>query len=402
MQQESKALVKSNFLIGAKYEAGLNELRLTYAAMYLLQQGQYEEEKGRLVVKMDKRQICSFLEIDSHSIYYELDKIAWKMKKRIIGYSDPESKSFLYMSLMPIVSYDDETGIFVVKFEKELEPYLLDLSGSFTELPKSLMMSFKSAYTFRLYELLKQECFYKKGFKGERSGIFKIQKNLSELRFELGVSNINNDKVREILKKGKYNPDYEAAEAALPDSEKKYIQWQAFKRRCLDVAVNEINEKAFDMDVSYEVLRKGVGGKASAVVFTVVIGSKVREDPVVEEQKDEPTPELTKVQEMELCFAIRDLLPGLSTKDYIAIGQAADGDLAKVKNAVDCLNTAGGKIDNVAGWVIAAIKGEYTKTKKTAKTRSSLANSNERNYDYDALEQQLLTRSMRKDGTTGD
>ena len=63
---------------------------------------------------------------------------------------------------------------------------------------------------------------------------------------------------------------------------KSFDKWSDFKRRVLDVAVSEINEKS-DLQVTYQLLRGGRGGRIYGIDFEVT-----RQDAVVEKTAKDP------------------------------------------------------------------------------------------------------------------
>ena len=86
---------------------------------------------------------------------------------------------------------------------------------------------------------------------------------------------------------------------------------------------------------------------------------------------------------------------GLSEQDISAIAKASDYDIEKCKKARTVLESQTKKIGNVAGWLIAAIKGNFEISEKApAKRKNSFHNFNEREYDYAELERSLLRKGM--------
>jgi plasmid replication initiation protein len=67
----------------------------------------------------------------------------------------------IYVSWLSYVEYVEGSGIVKVEFHRSLKPYLLQLQeyGNFTKYQVNHVVSFKSQYSIRLYELLKQKAF---------------------------------------------------------------------------------------------------------------------------------------------------------------------------------------------------------------------------------------------------
>jgi hypothetical protein len=151
-------------------------------------------------------------------------------------------------------------------------------------------------------------------------GGFEFYIGLSELKLELGVVDASEKKVQEILN-GKAQPDYDkAVEVA---TEKSYDTWRDFKKNVMDVATKEISEKT-EMDISYETVRAGKGGKTVGVTFT--IGYKNVEDRM--EVLDEVVEKkITDDEKYDLIDQVKALIKeNLSTKDIISILKAANYD----------------------------------------------------------------------------
>ena len=121
-------------------------------------------------------------------------------------------------------------GVIRVRLDDDLVPYLLDLHENFTKYQLIHCLGFKSKYTLALYENL---CMihYHPGF-----GSYTWKYTRRQLLDLFGIS------------------------------EDRYPEWRDFKRRILDVAVEEINEKSNKL-VSYETILSV--RKVTAVVITV-------------------------------------------------------------------------------------------------------------------------------------
>jgi len=109
---------------------------------------------------------------------------------------------------------EDNQSVFQVKFDDDLKPYLLGMKQFFTQYNYFYIMAMRSQYSIRLYELLKS-------YLNMHGQIFTVK----ELR------------------------EYLVAEESYPN-------WQDFKKRTLNKAVNEINLLT-DIKVDYKTIKKG-------------------------------------------------------------------------------------------------------------------------------------------------
>jgi plasmid replication initiation protein len=130
------------------------------------------------------------------------------------------------------------SGRVTVKFHEDMMPYLLQLAtqareqGAFyTQYGLKYVLPMRGQYSPRLYELLKS-----------------YQKNNREWFFDI-------DELKRIL-----------------DCQK-YKNFNDFKKRALDPAVEEINEYT-DLNVAYDTERTGRGGRVSRVIFFLAGKSK--------------------------------------------------------------------------------------------------------------------------------
>ena len=112
---------------------------------------------------------------------------------------------------------NNKNGLVRIRLDEDMKPYLLQLKENFTRYELIYTLYFKSKYTIRLYELIKSIHY---------SELEEYHRTLSldELRKALGGET--------------------------------YTEYRDFKRRVLDVAVNEINAHS-DKQVSYNPIKKG-------------------------------------------------------------------------------------------------------------------------------------------------
>lgn len=83
---------------------------------------------------------------------------------------------------------------------------------------------------------------------------------------------------------------------------------------------------------------------------------------------------------------------GLSDQDIISIVRAASNDIDKCKTALTVLNQQTKEISNIAGWLIKAVENNYQPiSKRPDIKKNSFNNFHQREYDYDELENILLS-----------
>ena len=376
-----KSLAKANMLIGAKYKASLLELRVTYASLYAIQSGSYEEKPDGIYVSMKAGELRHLCNANSGSFYKQLLPVAQSMTARSLGIVDPTTESFDFISLITRATYSD--GVFTCVFNNALKEHIVSLKRDYTSLPQQYIMALSSNYAFRLYELLKKSCFYNKGYKGERNGYFEIEMSLAELKLDLGVVNSNLDAVQRELR-SKAKPNYERAVEVSP--EKLYNTWNSFKNDCLMKAIKEINEKT-DINVSFDTIKAGYGGKVHGIIFTIYVKSL---DETTEKHGPaynpiENKPAMSAGEKFQFYLQTSNLFPDLNIEDVITISEDAEFSMDAVEKVARLLGNAK-NVQNKVGWIRKALEENWEESKKTDKFN----NFEQRDFDISDLEKQLL------------
>lgn len=375
---------KGNLLITAKYRSSLLENKLLAIALANIQNS-YEDDNGNLISELKASEIKKLMGDSSNSIYRHLEPIAQQMTGRTIGMKDPEKEIFDYKSVVTHAHY--ENGTFTIEFNHLLKDQIIDIQNKYTVLNLPTMLLFKSVYSFRLYELLKSMSYIPKGQKkDEDSKSWELKFQLSELKLELGVVNANSDRVQKILSNKKH-PNYDEAVKAAP--EQVFEQYRDFKRRVLDVAVAEINDKT-EMNVSYETIKSGRGGKVNAIVFYVSYESHETKQEAVIEQPEVVEKE---IDIDEILDDIYDILEGnFKLKDVRKIAKEANYNIKTIKDAYKVYKKNEDTVDNSVGFMIAAIKDGYelNTSKRKSKKNNAFVDFSQNEYNFEDLEEELL------------
>ena len=144
---------------------------------------------------------------------YEVAKTALKGLRDKSFYLTQEDGSEVTVGWLYKVEISRSTGKVKVTLDEDLQKYVCGLFKNFTQYELICTLPMQSAYSIRMYELLKSYAFTKKH-------MFSID----ELRVRLGCEH--------------------------------YKRFSDFRRRVLDVVTKEINEYT-DLEVSWEPLKKG-------------------------------------------------------------------------------------------------------------------------------------------------
>lgn len=396
MEKETQELVyesqndlfsKSNSLISSKYKASLLEQKLLNIVLARLQQKNYIDkgEEDGLVCEIRAKELKEMLGVTGGSFYTQLKPAAAAMTSRTIGFVNDEMESFKYISLITSAEY--KNGIFTVKFNHELKKYL-NPKTQFTVLELPVILKYKSLYSLRLHEILLSRCYKKKRVgatkytgKDTDGKHFKIEIGLSELKLALGVVNAESYAVQRVLN-GSSAPDYDkAVEKA---SEKSFNTWYDFKKKVIDMAIKEINKVDNGIMVSYEPMRGGKGGKVYGLRFFVELANKDTK----EHQEEQRV--LSEDEQFDVQFQVKSMIKEkLNFKDIKTICNAAEYDIEKIKAAYQVAESSG-DISNLVGFMVKAIKEGYS-APVSKKAKNKFNNFHQREYDYNALERELMS-----------
>ena len=278
-------LKKSNFLISSVYRASLLENKVLALALTKVRLS----DQGRPVATLRTKEIKEVLHVTGNAMGTYLKDVATSLAGRTM-FIESADGSFKCMSLVGVVSYESGSGTMEIKFEPEIKDYIYDLKANFTMLNIPMMLSFRSGWSYRLYELLSSRAYHTK-YDKETGNVFHIKYGVSEIKLHLGTVQIKDDKgkinrdIQRELEKKEIDYDYIVNEL-VHEKLKSFDKWCDFKRRVLDVAVNEINEKS-DISVKYDLMRSGRGGKIYGIDFEVT-KKDMTVEPTLEEEV--PTP----------------------------------------------------------------------------------------------------------------
>lgn len=408
---------ESNALIGAKYGATLLENKILAIAFSELDRAQFAPD-GTIMVSFKAAELRKLLGDENNNIYSSLKKVSEKMIGRVFGITNDENHEFHYAAL--VTNADYVNGVFTITFNSKLRHYLVNLKDRYTLLSLSEMLSFKSVYAFRIYEILRSHAFEKNHYAQRRTdGGYEISAGLAELKFQLGIINAQEPEVQRILKKT-VPPDYDAALAAA--KVQKYKTYTQFRKGILDPAIAEINEKT-GMNLSYNTLKSGLGGKVVSVEF-VISGPDMKTlqtaDAVLDASalgtaavSDEAGVQMLspasasaasrkragrpkKHHDIELVSGVIDLIDEkISVSDAESLLTAADEDMGKIEYAYDLARKSKTKINNLVPWLVSAIKNDYKAPSSVGKAparSSSFSQIETHEYDWQDMERKLLNQ----------
>lgn len=330
---------KSNFFImNTSYDLSLEEQKIILTLASMVQPT--DKEFKPYIFKI--AEFMSLLGVDTKTKYAEIPKITKNLMKKV--FEIQEGDTLIQTAWLSGARYEKGSGMVTLKFNPDLKPYMLQLNTLFTQYKLANILSMKSKYSPRIYELLKCNQFKIQGY---------IDIDISDLRQLLKVENI-------------------------------YPRYYDFRRFILEATQKEL-KKLTDISFSFEEMR--YGKKITSIRFYIKSnGSAIEEVCYTREDKSTLNEEkLTKELIIEIKAIFKEDITGLEAKSIL---DTAKGDINIIKEKYKQAQNVV-KIGNIVGWMIKAIKGDY----KTPRGKVKVSNFNDyeqRKYDFDELEKKLL------------
>jgi len=228
METRNFPVVKSNHLIQkTRFDLTLVEQKLILHVIQMIEPKDDDFKTYRFSIK-DYCKICQIS--DRSGKNYSIIKSSLKKISDKSFWMEREDGSEVLMRWIDKVVIDHKKDIIDIKLDKELKPHLLQLKHFFTKYNYLYVMTMKSQYSIRLYEILKS------------------YENVQGIIYEV-------DELRKVLN---------LADDTLP-------RWVDFKRFVIEQAIKEIN-KLTDITITYDTIKKGRS------VFEVVFNIKSKSE----------------------------------------------------------------------------------------------------------------------------
>lgn len=341
---EYETLYKSNTFISAKYKSTLLENQITSLALTRIQQ-KLKDESTELIAEIYPGELKKIFE-SSNNIYRTLKNISSSLSGRTILIED-NNGNFVTFPIIQKASYID--GVFTVRFNEEVRPLISNLTRDYTPLEISVLTSVKSNYTFRLYELFEREMYEKNRKFVKELNCVVLEYGLSELKFTIGICNIDDENIKnERARMGK-NIDYDVLYNKLPKSLQKYNESYDFMRRVILPAQKELEEKS-NIRFDYEAI-KTKGNKVGRIRFFLFANNeneirlRYRTKLIADAKQNFKKTKEQNNRQLEMAMDLNMELydefvgfHGLTKQDIDVLMQKADYDAEKVREAIHYTN----------------------------------------------------------------
>ena len=202
---ENYVVMANNMVLHSASNLNLNELK--FLRFIIMQTEKDDKELYEFDVAV--KDLCKLLEIKSKDMYKRLDVMTTHLMQEVIRIGDDSKQEWVKFHWVDICQY--KKGVITIKLSEQLKPFLTGLRGCFARYQLSEIISFKSTYAIRIYEIL---------------NAYLNENNLphADVAIELSVSM---DELRRAT-----------------DTEKKFERYSSFKTYVIDIAIKEINEKS--------------------------------------------------------------------------------------------------------------------------------------------------------------
>lgn len=248
--QKNYMVTQGNGLIEARHINPLTvrEQKIVLTMVSMIQPTDEDFKDYRISIK----EFSEMLGLEGSAKYTEIKEITKDLMSKSIEIPKSDG-GWLFANWVSSAEYKTGEGSIALSFSPKLMPYLLQLKNAFTSYRLSNILSLKSTYSIRLYELMK---------KWQHLGRWEC--SVESLREKIGVS---------------------------PD---KYPRYANFKARVLKSAVEEVNAKT-DLFITFKENKKG--RSVERIEFTIrytpekeihipqIKGSNKKEDAAVEDEQ---------------------------------------------------------------------------------------------------------------------
>ncbi|RBP57162.1 plasmid replication initiation protein [Alkalibaculum bacchi] len=324
-------VTKANSLITANYDLSLQEQKLILTLASMVQPSDEEFKEYEFKIK----DFMALLGVEDKSKYTEIPKITKELMKKV--FEIKEGKDIIQLSWLSSARYRTGEGLVVLKFDSSLKPYMLQLKELYTSYKLENILSLKSKYSLRVYELLKCNEFKKKW-----------EVELEEFKRSLGAT------------------------------EKSYSVYQNVKNRIIMQAQKELKEKT---DISFKFKEIKTGRKVTSLKF--YIESNINKSKSI---KEEIALTIEAGEINSVIEEVRNIMNEheFTDKEIKAILKSANGDIERIRQVYNHFKNR--KAANFIGLMVSMVKPEGF---AEPQDNNSTEYTDDRGYDYEELEKKI-------------
>ena len=225
---KSNYVVQSNTLIGGKQALKVNSAKLIRAA--IMQVVKEDQELKPYVITIN--QLSELLSVPKSNLYRDVYDITDDIIKNPVFLKAETGKKIAWVKIPWVTrcEYRSDVGI-AITLNDQLKPYLINLKKHYTQYELADVLTMKSVYGIRIYELLQE---------------IRQNRNIPKDGIEIPLSI---ETIREVC-----------------DCEEKYPTFSNLRARVIDAAVKDIN-KSTNYRVTYTYQKEGKS--VTGVIFNL-------------------------------------------------------------------------------------------------------------------------------------
>ncbi|WP_415294028.1 replication initiation protein, partial [Clostridium perfringens] len=319
--EKNYLVTKSNyFIMNSSYDLSLEEQKIILTLASMVQPN--DEEFKPYIFKISD--FMELLGVNTKTKYTEIPKITKDLMKKV--FEIEEDDVIIQTAWLSSATYKKGSGIVELEFSPKLKPYMLKLNSMFTQYKLANILSMKSKYSPRIYEILKCNEFKKQNF---------VEIKITELRRLLKAENI-------------------------------YPLYSDFKRYIIIRTKKELKKLS---DIWFEFEEIKTGRKVTSIRF-YIYSNNIENGKKVYNFKEEDAITLIDTQDLseddkifELYNLFKEYKIGFESIKNILFN--ANGDIEKVKKVYECSKTQ--DINNFVGFMISMVKKDTFITPKAKK-----------------------------------
>jgi plasmid replication initiation protein len=219
MNETSPIITQSNRLITSSYSMSLSEKRVILFVLSQISPKDKDFKRYHIPIK----EFSETFNLHLTNTYREVRKACLRLQDRkVVFQKDGKTISSV---IVPEVITDENTHEVVISLSPSLKPYLLELKKFFTSYPINNVLDMKSAYSIRMYELMKSVKYRNKPY----------EITIEKLKFILNIENM-------------------------------YPLYSHLKQRIIEPTLREINELT---DINVEYGQKKKSRKVVSLIFHI-------------------------------------------------------------------------------------------------------------------------------------
>lgn len=330
--------------MNSSYDLSLEEQKiiLTLASMVQPEDAEFKPYKFRI------NEFMELLGVDTKTKYTEVPKITKELMKKVFEIQD--GKKLIQTAWLAGAIYEKGTGYVELIFSPYLKPYMLQLNSMFTQYRLANILSMKSKYSPRIYEILKCNAYKKQGY---------IEIEVEELRKLLKAENI-------------------------------YPLYGDFKRYIINPAQKELSKLS---DICFDFDEIKTGRKVTSIRFFIKSKKPVRqstsEDEVAATRFNNDNTDIDRVKAIVRVITNKEISEK-SAKDIYKNAtenkEYGNDPLRLIEEVAEYSKTQ--NIKGAIGWLKTTLR-DYERPLKKSK-KNNFNNFEQRQYDFDDLEIKLL------------